>query len=213
MKNIFKSVVVRIISFIVFIALIGGGSIFLYNRVANKVNIKNKIQKLDQHEKTNNIKIVKEKLKETAELNTGSYLCTDVVTRADSRKFKDWNIPFTKKSFIISYDGTVKAGIKDLTKAKVIQTEKNVVVKLPEVEITSAEIDSDSFRLLDESNNIFNPISVEDVNNAQKKLKKEMEERAVEKGVLDLAKNNAEELIAEMLKSPIGAYDIKIEWQ
>lgn len=47
----------------------------------------------------------------------------------------------------------------------------------------------------------------------QKELKKEMKERAVEKGVLDLAKNNAEELIIEMLKSPIGAYDVKIEWQ
>ena len=54
---------------------------------------------------------------------------------------------------------------------------------------------------------------VSDLNDAQKELKKEMEERAVEKGVLDLAKNNAEELIAEMLKSPIGDYDVKIEWQ
>lgn len=86
-------------------------------------------------------------------------------------------------------------------------------MKLPEVEITSAEIDNDSFKLLDESNNIFNPISVNDLNDAQKELKKEMKERAIEKGVLDLAKNNAEELITEMLKSPIGAYDIKIEWQ
>lgn len=60
---------------------------------------------------------------------------------------------------------------------------------------------------------IFNPISVNDLNDAQKELKKEMKERAIEKGVLDLAKNNAEELVTEMLKSPIGAYDIKIEWQ
>ncbi len=207
MKDIFKGVAIKIISIIVLIALIGAGGIYIRNQV------KNKIMGLDQHETTNGIQMVKEKLKETAELNTGSYLCTDVVTRADSRKFKDWEIPFTEKSFIISYDGTVKAGIKDLTKAEVTQNEENVVVKLPEVEITSAEIDNDSFKLLDESNNIFNPISVEDVNNAQRELKKEMEERAVEKGVLDLAKNNAEELIAEMLKSPIGAYDIKIEWQ
>ena len=207
MKDIFKGVAIKIISIIVLIALIGAGGIYIRNQV------KNKIMGLDQHETTNGIQMVKEKLKETAELNTGSYLCTDVVTRADSRKFKDWEIPFTEKSFIISYDGTVKAGIKDLTKAEVTQNEENVIVKLPEVEITSAEIDNDSFKLLDVSNNIFNPISVEDVNNAQRELKKEMEERAVEKGVLDLAKNNAEELIAEMLKSPIGAYDIKIEWQ
>ena len=207
MKDIFKGVAIKIISIIALIALIGVGIMGLGN------HIKSKIMGLDKHETTNSVQVVKEKLKETAELNTGSYLCTDVVTRADSREFKDWKIPFTEKSFIISYDGTVKAGIKDLTKAEVTQNKENVVVKLPEVEITSAEIDNDSFKVLDESNNIFNPINVEDVNDAQKELKKEMEERAVEKGVLDLAKNNAEELIAEMLKSPIGDYDIKIEWQ
>lgn len=207
MKDIFKGVAIKIISVIVLIALIGVGVIGVRN------HIRNKIMGLDKHETTNSVQVVKEKLKETAELNTGSYLCTDVVTREDSRKFKDWNIPLTKKSFIVSYDGTVKAGIKDLTKAEVTQNKENVVVKLPEVEITSTEIDNDSFKVLDESNNIFNPIGVSDLNDAQKELKKEMEERAVEKGVLDLAKNNAEELIAEMLKSPIGDYDVKIEWQ
>lgn len=207
MKGIFKGAAIKIISIIILIVLIGVGVMGIRNHIGNR------IMGLDKHETTNGVQVVKEKLKETAELNTGSYLCTDVVTREDSRKFKDWNIPLTKKSFIVSYDGTVKAGIKDLTKAEVTQSKENVVVKLPKVEITSAEIDNDSFKLLDESNNIFNPISVEDVNDAQKELKKEMEERAVEKGVLDLAKNNAEELIAEMLKSPIGAYDVKIEWQ
>ncbi len=213
MKNILKSVVIKITSIIVFIALIGGGSIFLYNHITNKFDIKNKIQKLDQHEKTNNIEIVKEKLKETAELNTGSYLCTAEISRTDSRKFRGWKIPFTKKSFKVSYDGNVKVGIKDLTKTEVTQNEENIIVKLPEVEITGIEIDNNSFKMIDKSNNILNSISVKDLNDAQKDLKKKMEERAVEKGVLDLAKNNAEELIAEMLKSPIGAYDVKIEWQ
>ncbi len=207
MKDIFKGVIIKVVSVIVMIALICAGGVFLYRHITNNV------LGLNQHEQTNSIEVIKEKLKETSELNTGSYLCTTVVTKADSRKIKGWKIPLTQKSFTVSYDGTVKAGIKDLTKAKVTQHEKNVVVKLPDVEITSTEIDNDSFKMLDESNNIFNPISVEDLNDAQKELKKEMEERAIEKGVLELAKSNAEALIAEMLKSPIGAYDVKIEWQ
>lgn len=48
-------------------------------------------------------------------------MCTDVITQADSKKYKDWKIPFTEKSFIVQYDGTVKAGIKDLTKTQVSQ--------------------------------------------------------------------------------------------
>ena len=42
---------------------------------------------------------------------------------------------------------------------------------------------------MDESNNIFNSISIGDLNDAQKELKKKMKESAVEKGVLDIAKN------------------------
>lgn len=207
MKDIFKGIIIKIVSVIVMIAFIGFGAIFLYNHVANNV------LGLNQHEKTSSIEIVKEKLKETAELNTGSYLCTTVITKADSRKIKGWKIPFTQKSFTISYDGTVKAGIKDLTKAEVSQNGDKVIVKLPEVEITGTEIDNDSFEILDESNGVFNTISADDVNDAQKELKKKMEQRAIEKGILDMAKNNAEELVTELLKSSTNQYNVEVEWK
>lgn len=207
MKDVFKGVVIKIVSIIVIIVLIGGGGYLMYKRFMGKLANENK------HEVVNNVDVIKEKLENTAELNTGSYLCTDVITRADSKKFKDWEIPFTEKSFIVQYDGIVKAGIKDLTKAKVTQDGNTIIIKLPEVEITETEIDNDSFKKLDESNNIFNPISVEDLNDAQKDLKEKMYERAIEKGVLDIAKSNAETVISGMLASPNGEYDVKIEWQ
>lgn len=207
MKDIFKGIIIKIVSVIVMIAFIGFGAIFLYNHVTNTV------LGLNQHEKTSSIEIVKEKLKETAELNTGSYLCTTVITKADSRKIKGWKIPFTQKSFTISYDGTVKAGIKDLTKAEVSQNGDKVIVKLPEVEITGTEIDNDSFEILDESNGVFNTISADDVNDAQKELKKKMEQRAIEKGILDMAKSNAEELVTELLKSSTNQYNVEVEWK
>ena len=47
----------------------------------------------------------------------------------------------------------------------------------------------------------------------KKELKKKMKESAVEKGVLDIAKNNAETLLSEMLKSSTGDYDVKVEWK
>lgn len=207
MKDIFKGVIIKIVSVIVMIAFIGFGAIFLYNHITNNV------LGLNQHEKTSSIEIIKEKLKETAELNTGSYLCTTVITKADSRKIKGWKIPLTQKSFTISYDGTVKAGIKDLTKAEVSQNGDKVIVKLPEVEITGIEIDNDSFEMLDESNGLFNTISSSDMNDAQKELKKKMEQRAIEKGILDMAKSNAEELVTELLKSPSGEYKVEVEWK
>ena len=205
MKDIFKGVAVKIVSLIIIIVILCGGGFLLYRNFAN--NLSDTIK----HETANSVEIVREKLQETAELNTGSYLCTDVLTRADSRKFKDWKIPFTEKSFIVSYDGVVKAGIKDLTKAKITESGNTIIVRLPEVEITETSIDNDSFEKLDESNNIFNPISIEDLNEAQKELKEKMVDRAIEKGVLDIAESNAETIIAGMLENSNDDYEIKVE--
>lgn len=79
------------------------------------------------------------------------------------------------------------------------------------MEITETSIDNDSFEKLDESNNIFNPISIEDLNEAQKELKEKMVDRAIEKGVLDIAESNAETIIAGMLENSNDDYEIKVE--
>ena len=207
MKDVLKGVTVKIVSLIIIIALVVGGGYLAYKHFVGN------IFGGAGHETVSSVEVVKEKLEATAELNTGSYLCTDVITKADSRTFKDWKIPFTEKSFIVQYDGIVKAGIKDLTKADVSQDEDMIIIKLPDVEITGIEIDNDSFEKLDESNNIFNPITVEDLNKAQKNLKEEMYQRALEKGILDMAKSNAEEVLKGMLSGANGDYDIKFEWQ
>jgi len=66
---------------------------------------------------------------------------------------------------------------------------------------------------MDESNNLFNPINIEDLNNAQKDLKEKVIEQSKKKGVLKVAKNNAETLITGMLSGTNGDYKIKIEWK
>lgn len=203
MKDVLKGVVTKILTVVVIIVFWGMGVNFGYNKIKPKIT----------HEETSNVKIIKEKLKAAAELNTGNYLCTAVITKADSKRFKKWKIPFTEKSFTVQYDATVKAGIKDLTKADVRQKGKDIIVKLPKVEITGVSIDNDSFKRLDEANNIFNPINIEDLNNAQTELKEEIIEQSKKKGVLKVAKNNAETLITGMLSSTNGDYKIKIEWK
>lgn len=207
MKDIFKGVAIKILSIIVVVGLLAGGVYLAYHHFVGKIT------DASGHDVENSVEVIKEKLEDTAELNTGSYLCTDVISSADSRTFKDWEIPLTEKSFIVQYDGVVKAGIKDFTQAEVSQQGDSIIVKLPEVEITGAEIDNDSFVKLDESNNIFNPITVDDLNEAQKDLKEKMCESAKKKGILDMAKSNAETLLTGMLESSNGDYEIVIEWK
>ena len=118
--------------------------------------------------KKSTVTVIQEKLDEMAELNTGSYLCTSVLNKKDSKKILLLKF---ERGMIISYDCTVKAGIKDLTQAEVTQKEDKVLVTLPEVEITGVEIDNDSFQKYDESDNVFNRITVDFVNDAQQELK------------------------------------------
>ena len=98
------------------------------------------------------IETIKEKLKETAELNTAEYVCTDMLTKSDVKEFHNWTIPFTENEFAISYDGTIKAGIKDLTQADVEQSGSKIIITLPEVEITGIELGN--YKKYDEKNNI-----------------------------------------------------------
>lgn len=207
MKEVMKEVLGKVLSTIVIVALLAGGAYLAYTHFWVK-GVKKEIKPKTQTE----IEVIKEKLKLTAELNTGSYLCTDILTRTESKTLKGWTIPLTEKSFIISYDGTVKAGIRDLTKAQVTQEGNIITVRLPEIEITETEIDNDSFEKLDESNNIFNPITTEDLNGAQQELKDKMAAKAKEKGLLEAAKQNAETILSSMLKSSNPSHQVKIEW-
>lgn len=207
MKDIFKGVAVKILSIVVIIAILFAGCFIGYKQLKKKLSLE------VTHNTVSNIEVVKEKLEAAAELNTGSYLFETVMTSKDSKEIKGWKIPLTEKSYIISYEGNVKAGIKDLTKAKVTEKGDTIIVKLPEVEITGVEIDNNSFKVLDSKNNIFNPITMEDTNNAQKGLKEKMTQKAIEKGILDMAKNSAEDILSGLLKSSSDTYKVKIEWQ
>lgn len=160
--------------------------------------------------KKSTVTVIQEKLDEMAELNTGSYLCTSVLNKKDSKKILLLKF---ERGMIISYDCTVKAGIKDLTQAEVTQKEDKVLVTLPEVEITGVEIDNGSFQKYDESDNVFNRITVDFVNDAQQELKEQICESAIEKGVLEVAEKNAEKILKELLESPDGEYTVEIQWK
>lgn len=163
--------------------------------------------------KKSTVTVIQEKLDEMAELNTASYVSTSVLNKSDFKQILKKDVWFTKRTLIISYDSTVKAGIKDLTQAEVTQKEDKVLVTLPEVEITGVEIDNDSFQRYDESDNAFNPVTSDYINEAQQDLKDSIEERAIEKGLLDLAETNAEKILKELLESPDGEYTVEIHWK
>ena len=73
-----------------------------------------------------------EQLRSAQELVTVAYYYTNMGRFENQVHFYGWKVPFTTKSFIISYDGVIKAGV-DLTavSVQVDEAAKTVAVTLP----------------------------------------------------------------------------------
>ena len=142
--------------------------------------------------------LVGNRLEQAKELTTTKYFYTNTASFENQRKFYNWNLPFTTKKFIVSYDGVIHVGI-DLSAIDVQVQDQTIDVTLPEVKILSHDIDSDSVKVFDEEASIFNKMTVDDYANFTNEQKKASEEEAKDKGLLEAAKQNTERTIKEIL--------------
>ena len=151
--------------------------------------------------------VLYEELQGIAELATVEYLFTDAARYSDSMQIGNWNIPGTEKSFTMKWDGVIKAGIQaDQVVIDVDEDQKVITVTLPAAQILSYEVDNETIEILDEKNNVFNPISVEDKVELDAATENEMKDRAVRQGLLEQARENAQDIITGLLTAyePIG---------
>lgn len=133
-----------------------------------------------------------EQLRSVQELATVAYYYTNMGRFENQMDFYGWKVPFTTKSFIVSYDGIIKAGV-DLEDAivEVNEEARTVSVTLPDSKILSHEIPEDSLEVFDESDNLFNPITIEDYSGFTMDQKAKMEQRAIDNGLLASAEEKA----------------------
>lgn len=136
------------------------------------------------------------------ELATENCFMTIVQTGENAKELFGRSIGLTKNRFVYSYDVSVKAGIDFAAVTIDVDEEQHTVTAtLPEVKLLGTTVDNDSFCMYLEENNIFNPISVEDVNASVAEMKTAAEEQAVAKGILDRAMDNAKTLVTNILQS------------
>lgn len=155
---------------------------------------------------------IKSGLADIAQLATEEYLYTSVETFQDQKTFKDFNIPLTKKSFIIKCSGVIKAGVDfGNIKVDVDEESKTISVSIPGAKIISNEINNGSYEMLDEHNNLFNPITPVDANAAEQTIKEKAETDAISAGLLPKAEDNAKKIIAAFMNQYIvGGYNLQI---
>jgi hypothetical protein len=126
-----------------------------------------------------------------------------------------WPFSFWTNKIILLAVGTVQAGV-DLDKMK----DEDLIVNGTRVQIIlpPPEVFGEPNMLLDESQvlegSTFNPIKMDwnDLIEAQKQAKKAMLKWALEHGILDLARQNAEMRI-ELLLRRLGATQVTIKWR
>ncbi len=112
----------------------------------------------------------------------------------------DFSIPLTKKSFTITYSGTITAGF-DSEKIKVENDDDRytITVTLPQAYIISHEIDSSSYVVENVQDNIFNPIYESDYTSTCTNENYRMEQKAQAEGLFRSVYSQAMEQITEYL--------------
>lgn len=146
-----------------------------------------------------------------SELGTMNYSYTELGKYETKSDFYGVTIPFTTNSFILTYEGTIKAGV-DMSEAKVAVKDKNVTITLPKAKILSHEIDENSIEIYDEKTSIFNPFTVKDYTEFYADQKEKVEKKALEKGLLTEAQEQAETVLSGMLSELVEAgYTIRFE--
>ena len=143
------------------------------------------------------------------EMATQSAYCTEVNVTEDAKELYGMQIPFTQSKYIYSYDIVIKAGY-DFNEIEWKEKNKTIEVKLPEAKVLSNELDMDSFKVYHEEESIFSKITLEENNDAVKKMKLNAQENAIANGLLENARSNAETMLTGFFEDEYDLDEYKI---
>lgn len=142
------------------------------------------------------------------ELALVKYNYSGVIGYKDFIKVLKINVPLTEKSFLLKYNGYIKAGV-DFKNMKVDVSGKDIHISLPRPKILDTLIDEKSIKVYNESMNAFNPLTIADYNKAIMKEKETMIGDAITQGILKDATAQAELVLTSIMKD-MGFENIKI---
>lgn len=132
---------------------------------------------------------------------------------------RGFEVPFTGRNFLVSYEGVVRAGVKhaDAITAKVDNAAQQLQLTVPQVEVLSSTIDAESVVVHDQSMNPLNQVRVEDVTEFIAEQERSAKEQAVEQGLLDRAADRVEDLLesharALIAGTPLEGYEVSFMW-
>lgn len=156
--------------------------------------------------------LIQNELKEVSELITTDYSYSRIGKYKNSLDLNGWKVPLTEKNFILTYSGHIKLGV-NLEQADIHMKNTTIEILLPPVTVLTNIIDEESIEVYDESNNIFNPIQIEDYKNFTIKEKEEARKEAEEKGLYQQAQEKTISSIKTLLHPLEDKYTIDIQFK
>lgn len=155
---------------------------------------------------------IEENIVRLVELSTVKYNYTNIVEYEDKMQVNGVNIPFTNKKFILKYSGYIKAGV-DLKTIQIDLKDKDTIeITMGKAEIFENVISEEDVYFFDEKDSIFNKLSFKDLYVVLIEEKEKMKEEVMEKGILNDAEKNGEEIIISLLQG-MGFSDVKIRFK
>lgn len=169
--------------------------------------------KISINRKTNLLSTrIEEKVVRLMELSTVKYNYTNIVEYEDKMKVNGINIPFTNKKFILKYSGYIKAGV-DLKTIEVKLIDKSTIeITMDKAIIFENVISEEDVYFFDEKDTIFNKLSFKDLYVVLIEEKEKMKDEILEKGILNDAEKNGEEIIKSLLEG-MGFKKITIKFR
>lgn len=141
--------------------------------------------------------LVSDKLVTISELATSRYDYSNVIAIKNNLKYKDFNIPFTEKSFVIKYTGHITAGI-DLTTATFSINKNTLSINVPSCTVLNNTIDEDEIFIFDEKTSIFNKLTMEEMLDEILSDKETIEENLLKDGFLQQVNEETTKLLKDL---------------
>ena len=172
------------------------------------------VEKIVEVEKEITATTIQDGLRDMGFLVTEEYYFTQVVSYSSIKSIFNLPLGITESKYLVSYDGVVSAGI-DFGKILVQKdAEKRVVtVTLPRASVKGVDIDMDSFTLYTEKEGLGNRISVADFNQSLVELENNARDRALSRGILDRADENAVRVIDNFVHSLLGGTGFTVHYE
>ncbi len=172
------------------------------------------IEQIVEVEKEIGVEEIRSGLNDMGVLLTAEYDFTQVISYSSIKKLFSIELGITESSYLASYDGVVRAGV-DFEKIRLERDDERrvVTVKMPAAEILGVDIDPESFQLYSEKTGLGNPVSAADFNSSLVELEAKAREKALQRGVLERADENARRIVRNFIAGLVDAelYMIRFE--